>query len=43
MYRGDRDRQNVIDALRRLAEIDKAKRRDPSGRAATLRRCRTGR
>ena len=28
---GDRDRQDVIDALRRLAEIDKAKRRHPSG------------
>lgn len=27
---GDRDRQEVIDALRRLAEIDKAKRRHPS-------------
>jgi hypothetical protein len=28
---GDRDRQDVIDALRRLAAIDKAKRRHPSG------------
>jgi hypothetical protein len=27
---GDRDRRDVIDALRRLAEIDKAKRRHPS-------------
>ena len=28
---GERDRQAVIDALRRLAEINKAKRRHPSG------------
>jgi len=28
---GQRDRQDVIDALRRLAAIDKAKRRHPSG------------
>jgi hypothetical protein len=27
---GDRDRRDVIDALRRLAEIDKAARRHPS-------------
>ena len=28
---GDRDRLDVVVALRRLAEIDKAKRRHPSG------------
>jgi hypothetical protein len=28
---GQRDRQAVINALRRLAEIDKAKRRHPAG------------
>jgi hypothetical protein len=34
---GDRDRRDVIDALRRLAEIDKATRRHPSnGRPAEL-------
>jgi hypothetical protein len=27
---GDRDRRDVIDALRRLAEIDKATRRQPT-------------
>jgi hypothetical protein len=33
---GDRDRRDVIDALRRLAEIDKATRRHPSnGRPTT--------
>ena len=30
---GDRDRLDVVVALRRLAEIDKAKRRHPSGRS----------
>ncbi|MGI9576656.1 MAG: hypothetical protein ACR2OH_00465 [Microthrixaceae bacterium] len=29
---GDRDRQAVIDALRRLAEVERAKRRHPSRR-----------
>jgi hypothetical protein len=28
---GERDRQAVIEALRRLAEIERAKRRHPSG------------
>ena len=28
---GDRDRQDVFDALRRLAKFDKEKRRHPSG------------
>lgn len=28
---GDRDRQEIIDALRRLAMIEAAKRRHPSG------------
>ena len=30
---GDRDRLDVVAALRRLAEIDKAKRHHPSGLA----------